>query len=255
MAVRDEGGSVSVVASNPVHLTGRDPVREIELFVDPVCPFCWQTSKWLDQVRRQRDLDITYRFISLRMLNEPIGYDDRPPGYPEAHAKGTEYLRVLAAARARHGDDAVDHLYHALGEAIWEVEAPEVDGFRDMLEFHAEGVDVRAALDQAGLDPELAAAMEDVSHDDQIRAETELGQQRAGDDIGTPIITFGPPDGPSFFGPVISDLPDDDEAGELFDAIVKVATWPGFSELKRSLRRFPDVAVAGSMRGTDTTVS
>ena len=66
-----------------------------------------------------------------------------------------------------------------------------------------------------------------------------------GKDGGTPIIHFEPPDGVAFFGPVISRLPDQGTAGELWDHVVALARFPGFSELKRSLRERPQLVGFG----------
>ncbi|MBA2738739.1 MAG: hypothetical protein H0U47_03690, partial [Nocardioidaceae bacterium] len=64
-------------------------------------------------------------------------------------------------------------------------------------------------------------------------------------DVGTPIIHFDPPDGVAFFGPVISRQPSQDEAVELWDHVVGLARFPGFAELKRSLRERPQLVSAG----------
>jgi hypothetical protein len=223
-------------------------VPDVELYFDPVCPFCWQTSKWLRQVQRLEGLDVGYRFISLQFLNETIGYEDRGETYAEAHRQGTRLLRVAAAVREATDDATVGRLYEAMGEAMWESEVPGVDGFDDILAHHAAGADIPALLDGLGLDATLAEAADDDRFDAIIRTETEQAQARAGDDVGTPILSFSPPDGPAFFGPVISDLPSDEDAVELYHAIRKVATWPGFAELKRSLRTLPDVALMQKMR-------
>lgn len=66
-----------------------------------------------------------------------------------------------------------------------------------------------------------------------------------GKDVGTPIIHFGPPAGVAFFGPVISRLPEEDSALELWDHVVGLARFPGFAELKRSLREQPQLAAFG----------
>ena len=65
-----------------------------------------------------------------------------------------------------------------------------------------------------GFDAALAAAADDESHDEYIRAETELALGRTGRDVGTPIITFHPgaDNEASFFGPVISKAPRGDDA-------------------------------------------
>jgi hypothetical protein len=98
------------------------------------------------------------------------------------------------------------------------------------------------ALAAAGLPAELAAAADDERFDAVLTAETTLALDRAGPDVGTPIVTFGPPDGPSFFGPVLSRVPRGQDAVDLWDATERLARFPGFAELKRALReppRFP----------------
>jgi hypothetical protein len=224
------------------------PPPDVELFFDPVCPFCWQTSKWLRQVQRLNGIDVGYRFISLRFLNEEIGYEDRGQTYAEAHRQGTRLLRVAVAVREAHDHPTVGRLYEAMGETLWESEVPGIDGFEDILAHHAAGADIAGILRGLGLDEGFAAAADDPTYDEVLRAETTEALKRAGEDVGTPILSFSPPDGPAFFGPVISDLPSDEEAVELYDAIVKVATWPGFAELKRSLRTLPDVGLMQKMR-------
>ena len=65
--------------------------------------------------------------------------------------------------------------------------------------------------------------------------------------MGTPIITFAPPDGVSFFGPVISRIPSDEEAVPLWNAVLTLAKFPGFAEIKRSLREAPQVRILGHL--------
>ena len=95
-------------------------------------------------------------------------------------------------------------------------------------------------LDEAGFSAAYLSDADDKSHDEYIRAETELALSRAGKDVGTPIITFCPGSDRegSFFGPVISKAPKGVEASELWDAIEKLAT-SGVAELKRSNRYAP----------------
>ena len=69
---------------------------------------------------------------------------------------------------------------------------------------------------------------------------------RTGRDVGTPIITFEPPDGLSFFGPVISRVPSDEQAVPLWNAVIELARFPGFAELKRSLREAPQLRILGT---------
>jgi hypothetical protein len=54
---------------------------------------------------------------------------------------------------------------------------------------------------------------------------------QVGDDVGTPTIAVN---GSAFFGPVLSKIPQGEEAGRLWDGVVAVASFPHFYELKRS---------------------
>ncbi|MBI4882787.1 MAG: hypothetical protein HY826_01880, partial [Actinobacteria bacterium] len=93
-------------------------------------------------------------------------------------------------------------------------------------------------LEAADLPIEYAHHVNDESHDEYIRADTELALSRTGRDVGTPIITFRPgmADEGSFFGPVISSIPRGDDALRLWDAVEIIATQTGMAELKRSNR-------------------
>jgi len=71
------------------------------------------------------------------------------------------------------------------------------------------------------------------------------GRWWLGKDVGTPIIHFEPPQGVAFFGPVISRLPGEAEAIELWDHVVGLARFPGFAEMKRSLRELPQLRRLG----------
>jgi hypothetical protein len=216
----------------------------VDFFFDPVCPFAWVTSRWVVQVAGLRSLDVQWRFISLRMVNDAKDYDkDFPEGYRKAHGAGLRMLRVAAEARRSLGNDAVGTLYTALGESIWN-HPPTPDAM--MRADAGEADHLVTLLAAAKLPVELAAAADDEAHDELIAAETNMALTRAGRDVGTPIITFGAPDGPSFFGPVISRLPSDDDAVRLWDAVETLAGFDSFAELKRSLRELPNLpALAG----------
>lgn len=208
---------------------------DLEFFWDPVCPYAWQTSRWLRRVVELRNLSVDWRFINLSILNENRDYDaDFPEGYRESHGRGRRMLRVAASARAEEGSEAMAELYQAFGETIWHRVAEPGSDFRTKVASAEHLIEV---LDRAGLDSSHASAADDPSYDAVLRTETEEAVSRTGRDVGTPIITFGPPDGPSVFGPVISALPETDEAClELYDATVALSRFGAFSELKRSDR-------------------
>jgi 2-hydroxychromene-2-carboxylate isomerase len=208
-------------------------MADVEFFFDPMCPFAWQTSRWVQQVGRKRDLEVDWRFISLRMLNEDKDYGrEFPPGYDDSHSRGLELLRVAASVRAGDGTDAVGRLYTAYGDRLWESE----DGLDAPLRRRSDRSSVTEVLAAVGLDVSHAAAIADPDHDRTVRAETEEAIGRTGEGVGTPIVSYLPPDGLSFFGPVISRRPDDDEAVALWDAVCTLARFDGFAELKRAMR-------------------
>ena len=229
---------------------------DVELFFDPVCPFCWVTSKWLRQVQRLDGIQVQWRFISLALLNaRPGAYDDKPALYPDVHDLGRRLLRVAAAARERHGTPAVGVLYEAMGEALWERPAPDVTDFDDILAVQARGIDAEQALRTADLDADLASAQHDEGWDTVLAAETDQALARVGDDVGTPILSFSPPDGPAFFGPVIGDVPSDEDALACWNALTTLADMPGFAEIKRTLRTVPATALTAPLSGHTTTAS
>ncbi len=132
-------------------------------------------------------------------------------------------------------------LYLALGTKIFD-SPPAEDGGpeqRDTPAFLA------PVLEEAGLPPALADALSDESYDALIRAETDEALALTGKDVGTPILHISPPEGVAFFGPVISRLPSEEDALRLWDHVVGLATFPGFAELKRSLREQPQLRSFG----------
>jgi hypothetical protein len=161
---------------------------------------------------------------------------------------GRRSHRVIAAAAEAHGDDVIGPLYEAIGERTWEVPGP-TGGFDDVLRALDEQLDLPAALAAVDLPTELAEAADDDSFDHLFDKGTEEAQSRAGEDVGTPIITFAPDgDQPaSFFGPVISEVPDPEQSVEFYRAIETATRVPSFSELKRSQRDAPDLPLMANL--------
>ena len=215
------------------------PAPDVVFWFDPVCPFAWLTSRWVRLVQAQRDQVVEWRFISLRLLNADVDYGARfPAGYEDGHTAGLRMLRVCARARDQHGPDAVARLYPALSTRVFDVEPDAYDPTDlDAL--------VAAALTEAGLPAALAEALDDTALDAVVQAETDEALALTGRDVGTPILHVAPPEGTAFFGPVISRLPSPEEAGRLWDHVVGLATFPGFAELKRSLREKPQLRSFG----------
>lgn len=220
----------------------------VAVYVDPVCPFCWLTSKWVRVVAARRGLRVEWRFISLRLLNAHVDYGARfPPEYEAGHTAGLRLLRVAARTRAEHGAEALDRLLGELGAQVFETgfvpDTAQAHGARGTRPF------VAPVLAAAGLPAGLADALGDPAWDAVVQAGTDEALALTGKDVGTPILHVDPPDGPAFFGPVISRLPGDDEAVQLWDHVLGLARFPGFAELKRSLRELPQLPALGVAAG------
>ncbi len=209
---------------------------DLDFFFDPACPWAWITSRWVANVSEQRSYEINWRFISLWIVNEENTQAWYDPQYRALHFLGHQGLRIADAIRCTDDDPtAVSRWYTAVGTSFY------TDGHRQ--EARVDPIAwYRELLADTGFDADYLDAATDESHDEYIRADTELSLSRAGSDVGTPIVTFHPdaPNEASFFGPVISKAPTGVEAVELWDAVEKLATMSGMAELKRSNRVAPD---------------
>ncbi|TCB91668.1 disulfide bond formation protein DsbA [Micromonospora zingiberis] len=193
----------------------------VDMWFDPICPWAWITSRWLLEVERVREVDIRFHVMSLSVLNEGR---ELPEPYQELMRTGWGPVRVCVAVQQRHGAAAVAALYTALGTRIHLAKqqlGPEL---------------YAAALTDAGLDPQLAAAADDSGLDAALRESHEAGMRPVGTEVGTPVIHAPGPDGRqvAFFGPVVTPAPKGEAAGRLWDGVLLVAGTPGFFELKRS---------------------
>lgn len=189
----------------------------ITLWLDPSCPFTWRTSRWAKGVAERRDEKVTWRFLSLAILNEG---KDIPENYRAAHHRARAALRVMAATEEHHGQDGVDRLYTAIGKRVHDEDlylTPEV---------------LVAALAEADLPAELIDATENADWDDAVRASHDAGQARVGTETGSPVLAID--DGPGFFGPVISSVPAPSDADRLFDGLRLLSPVREFSEVKRA---------------------
>jgi hypothetical protein len=208
-------------------------MADLEFFFDPVCPWAWITSRWVSEVQAQRDYDVRWRFISLKVINADVTDDWYTDDYKAGHLAGTRALRVAAAVRAAEGDAPIGALYTAYGNRIHPGGRLE-DLKVDPVSFCAE------ALTEAGVATTFAEAALDESLDVILEEETALAFSRTGKGVGTPILTYAPgtDSEASLFGPVIPTIPRGDDATRLWDAVETLAR-SGVSEIKRSLRSRP----------------
>jgi len=209
-------------------------MADLHFHFDPVCPWAYITSRWVVEVQQQRGYDVSWKFISLFMINNDRGYSEGNMPWRDGHMSGLQALRVASAARAAAGNEAVAAVYTALGKAI-HVDQRRPKDSTEMKDF------ARTVLTEAGLNSQWADSATDELHDEVIRYETTRALELTGKDVGTPILVFHPdkPNQASFFGPVISAIPRGPEALRLWDAVETLATTSGMAELKRSLRSAP----------------
>ncbi|WP_445997512.1 mycothiol-dependent nitroreductase Rv2466c family protein [Okibacterium fritillariae] len=188
----------------------------VEFWFDPSCPWAWMTSRWVDEVAKVRDLDVTFNIMSLAVLNEDRDVSDE---YRAFFPRALKYTRLVAAVKELHGQQIVKPLYDALGTRIHPGGSTNPDEV------------IPQALAEVGLDADFARYADSDEFDPQMRASHFEGINRVGQDVGTPVIAVN---GVAFFGPVISPAPKGEEAAKLWDGVVQVAAYPGFFELKRS---------------------
>jgi protein-disulfide isomerase-like protein with CxxC motif len=200
---------------------------DAKIWVDPMCPWAWMTSRWMVEASQHRDIDITWGVMSLAVLNDGR---ELPEKYVELMKRAWGPVRILIAARETAGQEVVGPLYEALGMRIHNEGRGE-----DLEEVMAE------ALAAVGLPAELLEAATSTQYDDALRASHAEGIGLVGTDVGTPVLGLPGPDGQmvGYFGPVVTPIPRGDDAIRLWDAMVNLASVPGLYEVKRSRTASP----------------
>ncbi len=196
------------------------PFTEIDFFFDPMCPWAYQTSLWIREVRRLTGLHINWRFFSLEEINRPEG---KKHPWERTLAYGWSPLRV--AARLRRQDMALcDAWYAACGQALHtdgrKPHDPEIA--RELL------IAIGAKADDWDL------ALSDETTNDDVKADHFYASEKLAA-FGVPILLFPPSETQSektVFGPVVVPAPMGDDALALWNLTVAYTRINGLYEMK-----------------------
>src|SRR4051812_43799960 len=173
----------------------------VDFWFDPGCPFTWRTSRWLTDVAERRPLSITWRLMSLAILNEG---KDLPPERQGWLAQRASVGWLLEAVRVEHGNATVAAAYTSIGTRLHDSHQDPDEGT------------LKAALADIGLPADLLEASRNTAVRNAVAASHAAGQAAVGQESGSPIISVE--DGPGYFGPIVVPIPTGNDADRLFEA-------------------------------------
>jgi predicted DsbA family dithiol-disulfide isomerase len=204
-------------------------METVKFVFDPRCPWCFQANRWLRQLERLGALRLTWGLYCLEVANAKSREEVAELA---TRARSATALRTAASIAMTTGStDGVGAFYKALGERVWETSEPASD--RDQA--------VREAAVQVGFDAEiLDRAMADPrTWAEVLRQHSWVAEERHA--VGVPSFFLDGGDGPELFGPVLSHLPSDSDALEIWEHVRWLARYDNFFEAKRHRTSQPDV--------------
>ena len=186
----------------------------VDFHFDPMCPFAYQTSLWIRDVRDQTGLEVTWRFFSLEEVNRVEG---KKHPWEREWSYGWSLMRIGALLR-RRDPGLLDRWYAVIGHELHTLGGkphdPEV---------------ARRLLTDIGVDAALLdQALDDPSTHDDVRADHQRVLDAGG--YGVPTLFL---DGQCLFGPVLVDPPTGADALRLWDVVTGMAALPHVYELQR----------------------
>ncbi|MBT3246372.1 MAG: hypothetical protein HN979_06350 [Actinobacteria bacterium] len=187
---------------------------------DVICPWAYQTSLWMREVRDRLGLDVDWRFFSLEEVNRAEG---KKHPWEREWSYGWSMMRIGAFLK-RRDPELNDAWYLRSGTAL------HVEGRQP----HRPEV-AQELLTEMGLDPGIVdeALADETTHDD-VRNDHEDVLALGG--WGVPTLVFpGVGDDPSrkLFGPVLIDPPTGAAAERLWNLVTGWLEYPDLFELQR----------------------
>jgi len=174
----------------------------VDFHFDPMCPFAYQTSLWIRDVREQLGITVNWRFFSLEEINRVEG---KKHPWERDWSYGWSLMRIGALLR-RTDMALLDRWYAAIGHEL------HMAGGKP----HDPAV-ARRLLGDIGVDAAiLDAALDDPTTHDEIRAEHQRVVDAGG--YGVPTLFMS---GQCLFGPV------------LWNVVTGMAELPHVYELQR----------------------
>ena len=187
---------------------------EVDFHFDVMCPWAYQTSKWIRNVRGQNGLIINWKFFSLEEVNLREG---KKHPWERDWSYGWSMMRIGAILR-RQSMDNLDKWYERSGRALHE------EGKRP----HDPDV-ARYLLEEIGMDPSIVdESLLDESTHEEIKDDHQRVIDAGG--YGVPTLFFG--DHP-LYGPVLIDPPEGEKAMRLWDAVVSWLEFPDLYEMQK----------------------
>ena len=202
----------------------------VDFHFDVMCPYAYQTSKWIREVRDQTGLQVNWRFFSLEEINRVEG---KKHPWEREWSYGWSMMRIGALLRRGSMSD-VDAWYERAGRALHE------EGHKP----HERSV-ARHLLGELGFDPDLVdAAIADPTTNEEVMADHRRVVDAAG--YGVPTLFF--PDGQCLFGPVLIDPPTGPAALRLWDAVIAWTEFPHLYEIQRPKTKTDERLIADTFR-------
>lgn len=179
-----------------------------EIYVDPVCPWCWRTAQWFFKEADKNGQTFILKPFS---LYRKAVIDGNPP--EEKSPVWLKLSRVIAGIFRDFPDD-----YELQKDTYWQL---ATNWHEDFVRELPENPKWSNYYDDASLDALL---------DDHIGEAVAI----TGSDLGVPIIiNRGILPNVGYFGPVIDRVPEGEESRDLYEAFQTLLNIQGVYEIKR----------------------